>query len=169
MSPDLSIKGCSNPQVLSSLASHRIAFLFSSILTQTPVLLLPLFILFNMKLFTVALLATTATALALPRGSDQSSSSGQMSVKQGQEKCGSQAKLSCCNNQVYNGDAYNKNKGLLEHGILSDLVNGHSQNGLGVFDQCSEITSDSMFSSFFFFFFLSSLFPSSPGRGECLR
>lgn len=115
-----------------------------------------------MKLFTVALLATTATALALPRSSDQSPSCGQMSVKQGQDKCGSQAKLSCCNNQVHSGDAYNKNKGLLEHGILSDLLNGHSQNGLGVFEQCSEITSDSMLSSLlslFFFFFVFSFFP----------
>lgn len=95
-----------------------------------------------MKFFAVALLASTV--LALPRSSDKGSSSSQMTVKQGQDKCGSQAKLSCCNSKIDGGDAYNENKDSMNHGILSGLLKDNGRNGLGVYNQCSEVTSDCM-------------------------
>lgn len=107
-----------------------------------------------MKFFAVALLASTV--LALPHSSDKGSSSGQMTAKQGQDKCGSKAQLSCCNSKIDGGDAYNENKDSMDHGALSDLLNDNNRNGLGVYDQCSEVTSDCMSSVLCFLSCLSS-------------
>ncbi|KAJ5464579.1 uncharacterized protein N7458_000265 [Penicillium daleae] len=62
-----------------------------------------------------------------------------MTVKQAQAKCGDQAQLSCCNHATYARDTTDVNKGLLA-GTLSNLVgSGSGAEGLGLFDQCSQL------------------------------
>jgi hypothetical protein len=62
-----------------------------------------------------------------------------MTVKQAQAKCGDQAQLSCCNHATYAGDTTDVNKGLLA-GTLSNLAgDGSGAEGLGLFDQCSQV------------------------------
>lgn len=94
-----------------------------------------------MKLFTLALLVTSA--FALPRSSGKNSP-GLLSLGEGQQKCGDQAKLFCCNGQVHSGSAFNEYKDILDKGILGGLLGDNSRHGLGVYDQCSEVTSDCM-------------------------
>jgi len=62
-----------------------------------------------------------------------------MTVKQAQAKCGDQAQLSCCNKATYAGDTTDVNKGILA-GTLSHLIGtGSGADGLGLFDQCSQL------------------------------
>ncbi|CEL00666.1 Putative Rodlet peptide (Fragment) [Aspergillus calidoustus] len=62
-----------------------------------------------------------------------------VTVKQGSEKCGDQAQLSCCNKAVYAGDTTDVNDGLLA-GALSNLLGaGSGAEGLGLFDECSRL------------------------------
>lgn len=62
-----------------------------------------------------------------------------MTVKQAQAKCGDQAQVSCCNHATYAGDTTDVNKGLLA-GTLSHLLGtGSGAEGLGLFDQCSQV------------------------------
>lgn len=58
-----------------------------------------------------------------------------MTVQEAQSKCGNQAQLSCCNKATYAGDTKDVNAG-----ALSNLIGaGSGADGLGVFDQCSEL------------------------------
>ena len=62
-----------------------------------------------------------------------------MTVKQAQAKCGDQAQLSCCNHATYAGDTTDVNKGILA-GTLGHLIgSGSGAEGLGLFDQCSQV------------------------------
>jgi hypothetical protein len=62
-----------------------------------------------------------------------------MTVKQAQAKCGDQAQLSCCNHATYAGDTTDVNEGILA-GTLSHLIGtGSAAEGLGLFDQCSQL------------------------------
>ena len=90
-----------------------------------------------MKFFTLAVLITST--FALPRSSEKKSL-GQMSLEEGQQKCGEHAKLACCNGRVHSGSD-NSNGG-----ILGALLGGNNsgRDGIGQYDQCSEVTSDCM-------------------------
>lgn len=62
-----------------------------------------------------------------------------MTVEQGVNKCGNEAKLKCCNEANYNsGDVKNAQSGLLGLGSLLGS-NGPNSPGLGLFDQCSDL------------------------------
>jgi hypothetical protein len=62
-----------------------------------------------------------------------------MTVKEAQAKCGDQAQLSCCNHATYAGDTTDVNEGILA-GTLSHLIGtGSAAEGLGLFDQCSQL------------------------------
>ncbi|KAI9925630.1 hypothetical protein MW887_006013 [Aspergillus wentii] len=105
---------------------------------------------------TLAVLATLATsALAVPpvaggegvgngvenkgNGDVRFHVPDSVTVKEGQDKCGDQAQLSCCNKATYAGDTTTIDKGLLA-GALSNLVGaGSGAEGLGLFDQCSKL------------------------------
>lgn len=102
-----------------------------------------------MKLFRPTLLVTSA--FALPRSSGKNSPV-LLSLGEGQQKCGDQAKLFCCNSQVHRGSAFDEYKDFLDKGILGGLLGDNSRDGLGVYNQCSEVTSDCM-SIFLWFFF----------------
>ena len=90
-----------------------------------------------MKFFTLAVLITST--FALPRSSEKKSL-GQMSLEEGQQKCGEHAKLACCNGRVHSGSD-NSNGG-----ILGALLGGNNsgRDGIGQYDQCSEVMSDCM-------------------------
>ncbi|BCR87742.1 uncharacterized protein ACHE_40306A [Aspergillus chevalieri] len=90
----------------------------------------------------LAITTFLATALAVPSTPGEScpKDAGQVTLKQAQNKCGSQAKVSCCNKKIESGDSYNQNKGLLSGGILNGLLGGKGSEGLGVFDQCNELS-----------------------------
>ncbi|EAW12669.1 hydrophobin family protein [Aspergillus clavatus NRRL 1] len=63
----------------------------------------------------------------------------EMTIKQGTEKCGDQAQLSCCNKATYAGDSTDIDSGILA-GTLKNLIGGGSgHQGLGLFDQCSKL------------------------------
>lgn len=62
-----------------------------------------------------------------------------LTIKQAQAKCGDQAQLSCCNHATYAGDTTDVSKGLLA-GTLGHLIgSGSGSEGLGLFDQCSQL------------------------------
>ncbi|KAI9932326.1 hypothetical protein ASPWEDRAFT_39784 [Aspergillus wentii DTO 134E9] len=97
-----------------------------------------------MKFFTIAALAATVAALPSPQVNNNDSVrfpvGNDVDVHQAQAKCGDQAKLSCCNKASYSGDTTAVNNGLLS-GVLSGLLGaGGSSEGLGLFDQCSELS-----------------------------
>ncbi|ODM17078.1 Rodlet protein [Aspergillus cristatus] len=93
----------------------------------------------------LAITTFLATALAIPTESCPKDA-GQVTLKQAQNKCGSQAKVSCCNKKIESGDSYNQNKGLLSGGILNGLLGGKGSEGLGVFDQCTLLGLDNILS-----------------------
>jgi hypothetical protein len=111
-----------------------------------------------MQLFT--LMALVASAVALPPSAPMVGNSNgvankgntdvrypvpdDMTVHQAQAKCGDQAQLSCCNKATYAGDTTDAEDGILA-GALSNLVAGGSgSDGLGLFDQCSQLDLQSM-------------------------
>ncbi|RAL09780.1 hydrophobin family protein, partial [Aspergillus homomorphus CBS 101889] len=60
-------------------------------------------------------------------------------VKQGSDKCGDQAQLSCCNKATYAGDTTTIDSGALA-GLLSNIAgSGSGSQGIGLFDQCSKL------------------------------
>ncbi|KAJ5573594.1 Hydrophobin [Penicillium hispanicum] len=62
-----------------------------------------------------------------------------LTVKEGQSKCGDQAQLSCCNKATYAGDTTDVNSGIAG-GLLSNLIGtGSGAAGAGIFDQCSKL------------------------------
>lgn len=89
---------------------------------------------------TAAILALTTLAAAAPEHmKGKWSVPSSMTVKEGQAKCGDQAQLSCCNKATYAKDTSDVNSGLLA-GALSNLVgSGSGAEGLGLFNQCSEL------------------------------
>lgn len=98
-----------------------------------------------MKFFAVATFLATSVA-ALPSSTGTNHAASQLTLKQAQDKCGNEAKVSCCNKKIESGDSYEKNEGLLSGGILNNLLGGNKgSQGLGVFDQCSELSVTGMF------------------------
>ncbi|KAA8645756.1 hypothetical protein EYZ11_012523 [Aspergillus tanneri] len=62
-----------------------------------------------------------------------------MTVKEGSDKCGDQAQLSCCNKATYAGDTVDSDNGILA-GLLSNLLgSGSGSEGAGIFEQCSKL------------------------------
>ncbi|KAK1144287.1 hypothetical protein N8T08_005700 [Aspergillus melleus] len=60
-----------------------------------------------------------------------------MTVKEGQEKCGDQAQLSCCNKASVGGDTTNVHKG---GGQLSGVLgSGSASEGASLFSECSKL------------------------------
>ncbi|KAF7589962.1 hypothetical protein BBP40_003501 [Aspergillus hancockii] len=62
-----------------------------------------------------------------------------ITTKQGSEKCGDGAQLSCCNKVTYAGDTTDVAEGLLAGALSNLLGSGSGSQGLGIFDQCSKI------------------------------
>jgi hypothetical protein len=92
---------------------------------------------------TAVTLAFAATVAAAPHSGNDGNHNvpHDMTVQQGINKCGNEAKLKCCNEKKYNsGDVKNINSGLLA-GALGGLLgsNGANSDGLGLFDQCSDL------------------------------
>lgn len=58
-----------------------------------------------------------------------------MTVEEAQSKCGEQAQLSCCNKATYAGDTTSQNAGPLSNLLAA----GSGAQGLGIFDQCSQL------------------------------
>lgn len=91
---------------------------------------------------TAITLAFAATVAAAPNpGNGNKFIPGDMTVEQGNNKCGKDAKLKCCNEADYNsGNVQNAKSGLLA-GALGGLLasNGANSDGLGLFDQCSDL------------------------------
>ncbi|KAI9035874.1 hydrophobin family protein [Aspergillus affinis] len=60
-----------------------------------------------------------------------------MTVKEGQEKCGDQAQLSCCNKASVGGDTTNVHEG---GGQLSGILGaGSASEGASLFSECSKL------------------------------
>lgn len=69
-----------------------------------------------------------------------------MTVKEAQAKCGDQAQLSCCNKAVYAKDTTDVNSNL-GAGLLSNLIgSGSGADGVGIFDQCTKLDLQGMYS-----------------------
>ncbi|KAL4922373.1 hypothetical protein BDW62DRAFT_197053 [Aspergillus aurantiobrunneus] len=65
--------------------------------------------------------------------------SDDVTVKQGSDKCGDKAQLSCCNDVQYGGDSTTVKEGIAA-GLLSDLLgSGSASEGLGAFSGCSKL------------------------------
>ncbi|RAL04155.1 uncharacterized protein BO80DRAFT_257079 [Aspergillus ibericus CBS 121593] len=94
--------------------------------------------------YTAIALALASVALAQP--SARTARSGPlfpapagMTVSQGQDTCGDNASLSCCNKATYAGDTTDYDSGVLS-GLLSNLLgSGSGSQGIGLADQCSKV------------------------------
>ncbi|PWY87100.1 fungal hydrophobin [Aspergillus sclerotioniger CBS 115572] len=97
-----------------------------------------------MKYTAIALAALASVAMAQPsartaRGGPLFPAPAGMTVSQGQDTCGDQASLSCCNQANYAGDTTTYNDGILS-GLLGNLLGaGSGSEGLGLADQCSKV------------------------------
>lgn len=104
-----------------------------------------------MKFFATALLFA-ATVVALPQPGDGNGGSGNNNVKypvgnkttlkQAQNKCGNDAKVSCCNEATYTKDVTNNADGPLA-GVLQSAL-GAGSGGLGLFGQCNDLSLNGM-------------------------
>ncbi|KAJ5160995.1 conidial hydrophobin Hyp1/RodA [Penicillium capsulatum] len=97
-----------------------------------------------MKFFAPALLFA-ATAMALPSpgqgsGNVQFPVGDKTDLKQAQNKCGNDAKVSCCNKATYTRDIKTANNGPLAGVLASALGGGPGGDGLGLFGQCNDLS-----------------------------
>ncbi|GKZ31495.1 hypothetical protein AbraIFM66950_012162 [Aspergillus brasiliensis] len=96
-----------------------------------------------MKFTAAAALALASVVVAQPsvrgRGVTHIPAPAGMTVSDGADSCGNNAKLSCCNKATYAGDSTNVDSGFLS-GLLSNLVGaGSGSQGLGLADDCSPL------------------------------
>ncbi len=95
-----------------------------------------------MKFFASAILFA-ATAMALPHDVGTSEVKFPMrneyTLAQAQAKCGNDAKVSCCNKSTYTHDFSTVNQGPLAGVLQTALGGGPGGDGLGLFDQCSDL------------------------------
>jgi hypothetical protein len=115
-----------------------------------------------MRLNTLSVLTFISTVAAMPpawgnsNGMDNKGNTDvrfsvpdDMTVHQAQAKCGDQAQLSCCNKATYAKDTTDAEKDLLA-GALSNLIAGGSgSEGLGLFEQCSQLDLQRMSLNFY--------------------
>lgn len=82
-------------------------------------------------------IAFAATAAAAPGALTYP---GDMTVQQARDKCGD-THLSCCNKVSYGNTATDSSSNGILSGVLSNLLasNGAGSEGLGLFDQCSDL------------------------------
>ncbi|KAJ5259591.1 conidial hydrophobin Hyp1/RodA [Penicillium angulare] len=98
-----------------------------------------------MKFFAAALLFA-ATVVALPQPGDVNTGgnkvkypvSNKTTLKQAQNTCGNDAKVSCCNEATYTKDVTNNANGPLA-GVLQSAL-GAGSGGLGLFGQCNDLS-----------------------------
>ncbi|CAL5867114.1 uncharacterized protein PFLUO_LOCUS1326 [Penicillium psychrofluorescens] len=101
-----------------------------------------------MQFFTTVL-CLAATAVALPGSGNGVGNAGNGNVKfpispqttlaQGNNACGNDAKLSCCNKATYTHDINTANTGPLAGVLANALGGGPGGDGLGLFGQCQDL------------------------------
>jgi len=93
-----------------------------------------------MKFFAAALLFIS-TAMALPSAvSSVFPVPAGTTMQSAEAKCGTDAKVSCCNKTTYTHDITNDNSGLLAGVLQSAIGGGPGGDGLGLFDGCSDLS-----------------------------
>ncbi|KAJ5901484.1 conidial hydrophobin Hyp1/RodA [Penicillium taxi] len=93
-----------------------------------------------MKFFATALLFVSA-AMALPSAVSSIFPVPQgTTLDQAQAKCGTDAKVSCCNKTTFTRDITNDNDGILAGVLQSALGGGPGGDGLGLFGQCNDLS-----------------------------
>ncbi|OOF98329.1 hypothetical protein ASPCADRAFT_205575 [Aspergillus carbonarius ITEM 5010] len=97
-----------------------------------------------MRFTAITFAALASVAMAQPsartaRGGPLFPAPAGMTVSQGQDTCGDQATLSCCNKATYAGDTTTYNDGIAS-GLLGNLLGaGSGSEGIGLADQCSKV------------------------------
>lgn len=103
-----------------------------------------------MRFTAITFAALASVAMAQPsartaRGGPLFPAPAGMTVSQGQDTCGDQATLSCCNKATYAGDTTTYNDGIAS-GLLGNLLGaGSGSEGIGLADQCSKVDIEGMF------------------------
>ncbi|RMJ21452.1 Conidial hydrophobin Hyp1 RodA [Aspergillus sp. HF37] len=97
---------------------------------------------FSLAAITLAFAATVAAAPQSGKHGNKFLVSDDVDVEQKVNKCATNAKVRCCNDQEINtGDSQNVKKGLLAGGLLGGLLpsNGANSDSVKLFDQCSDL------------------------------